>query len=68
MVVLNRGLPREIYDAYMQEAIDKGIIPVAGKSRVGDKIVEEEDILTKDDILEEVPYDFENDYGWYGVG
>ena len=52
--MLKRGLPREIYDAYMQEAIDKGLIPIAGKSKVGDKLIEKEDILTQDDILEDI--------------
>jgi hypothetical protein len=66
--MLARGLPKELYDAYMQEAIDKGLIPVAGRSVVGGKVIDEEDILTVDDVLQEVPYDFENNYGWYGVG
>jgi homospermidine synthase len=52
----------------MKEAIEKGIIPVAGKSVVGDRILTEDDILKAEDILQQIPYDFENNYGWYGVG
>lgn len=66
--MLKRGLPKEIYNAYLQEAIEKGLIPIAGKSRVGDKLLEEADILKESDITIEVPYDFEENYGWYGVG
>jgi len=64
----SRGLPKEIYDAYLQEAIEKGLIPVAGKSRVGGRLLTKEDILTKEDVLQAVPYDFQQNYGWYGVG
>ncbi len=63
-----RGLPKAVYDAYLEEAILKGLIPVAGRSRVGDRLLTAKDILTREDILKEAPYDFENDYGWYGVG
>jgi SPP1 gp7 family putative phage head morphogenesis protein len=63
-----RGLPKEVYDAFLQEAIDKGLIPVVGKSRIGGKLLTEEDILTTDDILEEVPDNFEDDKSWYGIG
>lgn len=63
-----RGLPKELYDQYLQEAIDSGIIPVAGKSVVGGKVITEEDILKAEDILEEIENDFKNDRGWYGVG
>lgn len=63
-----RGLPQELYDKYLNEAIDIGLIPIAGRSVVGGKVLKESDILLKSDILKEVPSDFENDYGWYGVG
>jgi len=63
-----RGLPEEIYQRYLDEAIDTGLIPVAGRSVVGGKVMTEDDILTQDDVREEVPYDFEQNYGWYGVG
>jgi len=62
-----RGLPKEIYDKYLEEAIEKGLVPVAGKSKVGGKIIGDKDILKKEDILKEVPSNFESDYGWYGV-
>ncbi len=63
-----RGLPKELYDKYLEEAIEKGLIPIPGKSRVGDKILNEKDILNRKDILKEIPKGFSNDYGWYGVG
>jgi hypothetical protein len=63
-----RGLPHAIYKKYLNEAEELGLIPVAGKSRVGGKILTEEDILRKEDILEEVLDDFTDDYGFYGVG
>lgn len=63
-----RGLPAEIYQKYLDEAIETGLIPVAGRSRVGGKLLTKEDILTKDDVLQKVPPGFKVDYGWYGVG
>ena len=63
-----RGLPKDVYDRYMQEAIDKGLIPVAGKSTIGGRLITEKDILKEEDILQEVPEGFKSDYGWYGVG
>jgi hypothetical protein len=63
-----RGLPKELYDKYLNEAIDIGLIPIAGRSRIGGKVIKETDILNKDDILKEIPKGFSNDYGWYGVG
>jgi hypothetical protein len=63
-----RGLPQDLYDKYLNEAIDIGLIPIAGRSVVGGKILKESDILLKEDILKEVPSNFEGDYGWYGVG
>ena len=62
-----RGMSREIYLKYLNEAIELGLIPVAGRSRVGGRLMKESDILTTEDILQEVPSGFENDYGWYGV-
>jgi hypothetical protein len=64
----SRGLPKEIYDEFLNEAIDSGLIPIVGRSRVGGKLLTEEDILTTDDILEEVPEGFMSNRGWYGVG
>ena len=66
--MLARGLSREKYKKYLEEAKELGLIPVPGKSKVGGKILKEEDILKKSDILEEFLEDFEEDYGWYGVG
>jgi hypothetical protein len=63
-----RGLPQDLYDKYLNEAIDIGLIPIAGRSVVGGKVLKESDILLKEDILKEVPSNFEGDYGWYGVG
>ena len=66
--MLARGLPRELYDQYREEAIMKGLIPVAGKSVVGGRVITEEDILKASEILAPVPKGFEQDLGWYGIG
>jgi hypothetical protein len=66
--MLARGLPKETYDSYLNEAIEKGLIPVAGKSKIGGRVIEDSDILKKDDILREVPENFDNDLYFYGVG
>jgi hypothetical protein len=63
-----RGLPKELYDAYMEEAIESGLIPVPGKSKIGGKVITKEDILKMEDIMEEVNDEFMEDKGWYGVG
>lgn len=63
-----RGLPRAVYDRYLNEAIEAGLIPVIGRSKTGGKLLREKDILKREDILKEVPKGFKNDYGWYGVG
>jgi hypothetical protein len=64
-----RGLPKEAYDRFLAEAIEKGIIPVAGKSRIGNKVLTESDILKASDILKEVPKEFwKSNEGFYGVG
>ncbi len=64
----SRGLPKELYDKYLDEAIEIGLIPVPGKSRIGGKLIKESDILKKEDILKEIPKGFSKDLGWYGVG
>ena len=64
----SRGLPQALYDKYLNEAIDIGLIPIAGRSRIGDRLLKESDILTDKDILKLIPKGFKNDYGWYGVG
>jgi hypothetical protein len=63
-----RGLPDALYEQYLNEAIDKGLIPVPGRSIVGGRVITEKDILKKEDVLQEVPSDFKDDYGFYGVG
>lgn len=66
--MLARGLPRELYDKYLNEAIEIGLIPIVGRSRIGGRLLRDTDILLKEDILKDVPKGFSNDYGWYGVG
>lgn len=63
-----RGFPDDLYNKYMDEAIEKGLIPIPGKSIVGGKVLENKDILTKEDILQSVDENFDNDRYWYGVG
>jgi hypothetical protein len=64
----NRGLPSAIYNKYLEEAIHIGLIPIPGKSVVGGKTVTTADILTVEDILEDIPISFKRDKGWYGIG
>jgi len=66
--MLARGLPRELYDQYLNEAIDIGLIPVAGRSVVGGRVLTEADILTRDDILTPIPPGFTSNRSWYGIG
>ena len=63
-----RGLPQELYDKYLNEATDKGLIPVPGRSVVGGKVLKIEDILTKEDILQALPPDYTSNRSFYGVG
>jgi SPP1 gp7 family putative phage head morphogenesis protein len=63
-----RGLPKELYDKYLEEAIQLGIIPIPNKSKVGGKTIKDSDILKSEDILKEIPKGFKDNYGWYGVG
>ena len=63
-----RGLPADIYDKYLNEAIDIGLIPVVGRSRIGGKLLTDQDILLRSDVLKEIPKGFESNFGWYGVG
>jgi len=39
--MLARGLPKSIYNKYLDEAIDIGLIPVPGRSKIGDRILTE---------------------------
>jgi hypothetical protein len=66
--MLARGLPRKIYDAYLEEAELIGLIPVAGKSVVGGKVLTKADILTKQDVLQKISNDFRSNRYFYGVG
>lgn len=66
--MLARGFPRELYNQYLNEAIDIGLIPVVGRSRVGGRLLEESDILTEADILEQIPTGFKTNRSWYGIG
>lgn len=63
-----RGLPKEVYDRYLNEAIDIGLIPVVGRSRISGRLITDSDILLRQDVLEEIPKGFESNHGWYGVG
>jgi SPP1 gp7 family putative phage head morphogenesis protein len=63
-----RGFPEELYQKYLDEAISKGLIPVSGRSKINNKVMTESDILSKEDILKQVPRGFDVDYGWYGIG
>jgi len=63
-----RGLPQEEYDKYLNEAIDTGLLPVAGRSVVGGKTLEDADILKKEDILEDIQHTFDKNKYWYGIG
>jgi SPP1 gp7 family putative phage head morphogenesis protein len=63
-----RGLPKELYKKYMSEAIEKGLIPIPGVSRINGRLLKTDDILKPEDILKKVPQGFDQDYGWYGVG
>ena len=66
--MLARGLPRDLYNKYLNEAIDIGLIPVVGRSRIDGKLVTKADILTAKDILENVPSEFKDNRYWYGIG
>jgi thioesterase domain-containing protein len=63
-----RGLPLDLYEKYLNEAIDTGLIPVVGRSMINGRYLKDTDILKSDDILKEIPKDFLDDFGWYGVG
>lgn len=63
-----RGLPKKLYYQYLNEAIDVGLIPVPGRSRIGGRLLTEKDILSAADILEHTPDGFVSNHGWYGVG
>ena len=66
--MLARGMPRHIYNKYRNEAIELGLIPVVGKSRINGKLLKQEDILKAEDIIKDFEETFAKDFGWYGVG
>jgi SPP1 gp7 family putative phage head morphogenesis protein len=63
-----RGLPKNLYDSYLNEAIETGLIPVVGRSRVGGRLLTDSDILTPEEILDKVPTDYKSNRSWYGIG
>jgi len=63
-----RGLPKELYDQLLEEAIELGLIPVVGRSRIGGRLLQDTDILLREDIMKDIPQDFNTRFGWYGVG
>lgn len=63
-----RGLPDELYWKYLNEAKDIGLIPVAGRSIVGGRVITEQDILTRDMVLSPVEQKFRDNRYYYGIG
>ena len=63
-----RGLPKELYEKYLNEAKDIGLIPVAGRSMIDGRLMTEADILKKADILASVPEQFKYNRYFYGIG
>jgi hypothetical protein len=66
--MLARGLPKEIYNKYLEEAISTGLIPVPGKSIIGGKVVTIDDILKEEDVMREIKPGFKQDLSFYGIG
>lgn len=65
--LLKRGLPKETYNKYLNEAIETGLIPVPGRSRVGGRLLTEDDILKPEDVLKPVKENFSDNTYWYGI-
>ena len=63
-----RGMPKELYDAYIDEAERIGLIPVPGKSVVGGKTLTKDDILRREDVLVPLKNDFKTNKYFYGIG
>ena len=63
-----RGLPKELYDKYLNEAIETGLIPVLGRSKIGGRMMTKEDILTYEDVMAPVVEKFKHNRYWYGIG
>lgn len=66
--MLARGFPKDLYDQYLNEAIDLGIIPVAGRSVVGGRVLQERDILKKKDVMIKIDHNFKTNRYFYGIG
>lgn len=64
----NRGLPKELYKKYLDEATELGLIPVVGKSKIAGRPMTEDDILTASDILAPIDDRLSSNHYWYGVG
>jgi len=64
--MLKRGLPRKEYDKFLQEAMDIGIIPKAGHSVIGGRVISESDILRDEHILDDTRKGVNR--SWYAVG
>ena len=64
----NRGLPRDLYLKYLKEAQDIGLIPVAGRSNIGGRIISDKDILKPEDVLQQVDESLGSNRYWYGIG
>jgi hypothetical protein len=63
-----RGMPASEVEKFRNEAIEIGLIPVVGRSRIGGRLITKDDILTIEDILEIVPENFDSNRYWYGIG
>lgn len=66
--MLARGLPKDVYDKYLDEAERLGLIPIAGKSVIGGKVIQQSDILKKSDVLKPIPKGFNANLSFYGIG
>lgn len=63
-----RGLPKELYDKYLNEAIDTGLIPVPGRSKIGGRTLLASDVLRPQDILQQINGSYTSNRDWYGIG
>lgn len=63
-----RGFPKELYDKYLNEAIDSGLIPVPGRSKINGKPIFASDVLTPQDVLSKIGGTYNSNRDWYGIG
>lgn len=69
--MVKRGLPRSVAKEFREEAIVLGLLPIAGKSKIGGRYMTPEDILTKKDVLSAIESGlsaYETNKSWYGIG